>query len=288
MIETTAMRKEQAEKRLALRSQSQTLANIIAVGTSCSKFEAEVISQKAQEVFHLGENALKQAPQVGQMIWRAISAEEPPGKPLKDCIFKDIILSIHRLEEDQAVKKEHGLSAKRQQQILRITSEALDQGCLITQQDLAVMLDCDEKTIRKDIHALQNKLDILVPTRGNKLDIGPGVTHREKIIEQYIRGKDPVAIGRDMTHSLKAVERYIQIFCRVSFCQSELHDTLKTALVVGVSVALVNCCLSLKDRLFKTPEYQERLNEIEEMGSRFWEFHDAKKKSGQKKRRRMK
>lgn len=284
MIETTAIRTEQAEKRLALRSQSQTLANIIATGTSCSKFEAELISEKAQEVFNLGEHALNSPLQAGQMLWRAIAENEPPGKPLKDCVFKDVVLSVHRLEEDGAVKKEYGLSAKRQQQILRITSDAMDQGCLLTQQDLATILDCDEKTIRNDIRALQKRGDILVPTRGNKLDIGPGITHREKVIEQYIKGKDPVAIGRDMNHSLKAVERYIHIFCRVVFCQAEIHNTLKTSLIVGVSVALTNKCLELKDRFYKTPEYQSRLQEIEELGTRFWEMHDLKKKHGQIKR----
>ena len=83
-----------------------------------------------------------------------------------------------------------------------------------------------------------------------------------------------------MQHSLKAIERYITSFCRIVHCQSEVKDTLKTALIVGCSVALVNKCLDLRDRYMKTPAYRERLEEIQQMGTRFWESVDSKKKGG--------
>jgi hypothetical protein len=105
-------------------------------------------------------------------------------------------------------------------------------------------------------------------------------------VELFIQGKDAVAIARDLNHSLKAVERYIQAFCRVVYCQAQLHNTLKSALVVGVSVAAVNRYLGLKERYWNTAEYRERLEEIEKVGSQFWAYQDAKKKPGRKPRRR--
>ena len=125
------------------------------------------------------------------------------------------------------------------------------------------------KTIRTDIKRYQQSHDVVVPTRGNKKDIGPGLTHRDRAVELYIQGKDAVAIARDLNHSLKAVERYIQDFCRVVYCQAELRNTLKTALVVGVSVAAVNRYLGLKDKYWNTAEYRQRLEEIERVGSQF-------------------
>lgn len=282
MIETTAHRKKQAQERAAHRSQAKTLENIIATGTSCSKFEAGVIVEKAQEVFHIGPYGFEHQAQPGQMVWRAIDAAEPPGKPLQSCIFKDIRLSVHRLDEDAEGREVGGMSGKRQSQIVRMTQEALDQGTLLTQQDLAILLDSDERTIRSDIQKIQKRNDILIPTRGNKLDIGPGITHRDKALEKYIRGQDAVAIARDLNHSLKAVERYISSFCRILYSMTQLQNTLKTAMVVGVSVGLVNRCLGLRDRFKSTPEYRTRLAEIEERGSIFWECQDAKKKRGRK------
>jgi len=286
MVKTYHDRIEEFTKRIALRSASHSFTQIISEGTNCSPFEAGVITEKAQEVFRLGEHGEEQALQPGQMIWQAISEAEPAGKPLRECLFKRIKLTVHNLGEDLEVCKEHGHSAKRGQQIIRMTQEALDQRVLLTQEDLAVLLDCDVKTIRVDIKRYQQEHDILVPTRGNKKDIGPGLTHREKAVELFIQGKDAVSIGRDLKHSLKAIERYVHTFCRVIFCQARLKNTLRTAMVVGISVAGVNRYLELKDKYWGSGGYRERLEEIEKVGSQWWECCDAKKKPGQKARRR--
>jgi LPS O-antigen subunit length determinant protein (WzzB/FepE family) len=65
-----------------------------------------------------------------------------------------------------------------------------------------------------------------------------------------------------------------------------LKNTLKTALVVGVSVASVNRYLDLREKYYKTAAYKERIGEIESEGTRFWEYLDGKKKSGRTPRRR--
>lgn len=286
MVKTYHDRAEESTKRLELRSAAHTFTRIISDGTNCSPFEASIITEKAQEVFQLGVYEEHQALQPGQMIWQAIAENEPPGKPLQGCLFKRIRLTVLSLEEDLEVLKSYGHSAKRGQQILRMTQEAVDQEALLTQEDLAVILDSDVKTIRTDIKRYQKKHGIVIPTRGNKKDIGPGLTHRERAVELFIQGKDALAIARDLNHSLKAVERYIQAFCRVLYCQAQLRNTLKSALVVGVSVAAVNRYLGLKDRYWNTAEYRDRLEEIEKVGSQFWAYQDAKKKLGRKPRRR--
>lgn len=287
MIETTANRNEQSRERLYYRSASHTLQNVIVDGTNCSPFEATIIAEKAEEILRVGKHAPENILQPGQMIWQAIEEKEPPGKPLRECIFKTICLTVHKLEEDQEILYQYNRSAKRGQQILRMTQEALDQGTLLTQEDLAAILDSDVKTIRMDIKRLQEKHGILIPTRGNKKDIGPGITHRDKVIELYLQGKDSVSISRNMKHSLKAVERYISTFCRVFYTQRELRNTLKTALVVGVSVVLVNRCLELADRYRGKEFFQERLTEIEKVGRMFWEAQDAKKNLGRRKGKRI-
>jgi hypothetical protein len=285
MVQTTALREQESTKRLFLRSATNTFERVVAEGTSCSSFEATVIAQKAQEVFRLGDHNDDATMQPGQVVWQAIEEGEPAGKPLSCCKFKHLRLTVFAIEEDREVKLHYGHSAKRGQQCMRIATEALDQGALLTQEDLAELLDSDVKTIRNDIKRYQQKHNILIPTRGNKKDIGPGITHRERTVELFLEGKDQVAIARDLKHSLKAVERYIQTFCRVVYAQQQLRNSLKTALVVGVSVASVNRYLGVRDKYLKTPEYKERIAEIEAEGTRFWEYQDGKKKSGRTARR---
>jgi len=59
------------------------------------------------------------------MIWQAIKENEVPGKPLRECRFKRIRLTVLCIEEDLEVLRNHGHSAKRGQQILGMTQEAV-------------------------------------------------------------------------------------------------------------------------------------------------------------------
>ena len=281
MIENTVARNCQFEKRIALRDSSETFANLISTGTSCSKFEAGVIAEKAHEVFRLGPYGDDSTLQPGQMIWKAIDAAEPPGKPLSECVFKTIRLTVHLLSEDRKIKNIYGASAKRGQQIMRMCTEAFEQETLLTQEDLAELLDCDARTIRNDQQRFQKQHDILIPTRGNKCDIGPGITHREKVIKQFIEGAEAVNIARNLQHSLKAVERYISSFCRIVYCQQQLRNSLTTAMVVGCSVHQVNTCLDIHREYCTKSRYKEILEKVERVGSAFWEAQDGKKKHGQ-------
>lgn len=281
MIIDTVNRKEESSKRLALRSNASTFVQVVQKGTSCSAFESEVIAEEAMRVFGLGPHSIDGDLQPGQMKWKAISALEPAGKPLKECEFKIISLTVHNIEEDEEVHQNFGNPAKRAHQIIRMCEEAYEQETLLTQEDLARILGSNIRTIRKDIKTYQDQNDCLIPTRGNKKDIGPGITHRHKAVEKFIQGQCPEDISRNIQHSLKAVERYIQSFCRILHCQKEVRDSLKTALIVGCSMGTVNRCLELRDQYMKTAEYRERLAEIEAVGTRFWESIDSKKKLGQ-------
>lgn len=281
MIYNTATRNYQADSRLEMRSSSQAFSNLIEAGTNCSNFESRIITDHALEHFRIGQHSVDAPLQPGQMIWQAILANEPPGKKLSKCIFKRIVLTVHDLDSDRKVHRDYNASVKRGQQVLRMTQEAFDQETLLTVEDLAELLDCNERTIREDIKSYQQEHGIVVPTRGNKCDIGPGITHREKIIELYIKGDDPVAIARQMKHSLKAVESYIQSFCRIVYCQQQVNDIFETALITGRSTALVKRCLEIRDRYKSLSEYKNNVEKIESLGSKFWVAEDGKKKVGQ-------
>ena len=283
MIVNTEMRKNQEETRIKLRCSTESFTNIIAEGSNCSKFEAQLITKKAVEVFDLGEHSDRERMLSGQMLWKAIYADEPPGKPLNKCKFKQIILTLHDVGEDTVIKHRDGSGAKRIRQILRMTNEACDQGAYLTIEDLSTILGSDEKTIRSDIKRYREEHpEVVVPTRGNKCDIGPGVTHREQTLRQFLIGKDPEAISRDLNHSLKAVERYITSFCRIVFCQGKVRNSLQTALITGRSIALVDFCLALRDEFMKTAGYKNRLDMIERIGTQYWEIAGVKKSHGQK------
>ena len=284
MIQTYAHQKELHESRLDIKTIERLFANLITEGTNCSSFESDIIVEKAKEVFAIGDHAEGNILQPGQMIWPAIDIKEPPGKPLKHCKLRRITITHIDPKEDAEVRRQYGRSAKRQQQILRMTVEAQDQRALLTQEDLAEILGTDVRTIRRDIQHLRKK-EISVPTRGQQKDIGTGVTHRVKTISLFLQDKEPLEIARTIKHSLTAVERYIDTFCRVVYCQRKFRDNLKTAMVVGVSLATVNTYLGLHTSACEDSAYRERILEIEERGRIYYKALDFKKNPGQIERR---
>jgi hypothetical protein len=55
MIKTTAQRNTKSIERLHYHSSNQTLQNVITEGTSCSPFEASIISENAEEILCVGK-----------------------------------------------------------------------------------------------------------------------------------------------------------------------------------------------------------------------------------------
>lgn len=284
MVSNYANQKELMQARIDIKTCETMLGNIIINGTSCSPFESEIIVNKAKEVFCIGEYTETRTLNPGQIIWLAVKACEGPGKEIAKCKMERVILTFIDIKEDEEIYREYGLSAKRQAQILRMTTEAMEQGAYLTQEDLSKILGSDVKTIRNDIKKLKED-GTIVPTRGQQKDIGPGVTHREKAVKLFLEGKEPLEIGRAIKHTLRSVERYVDTFCRVVFCHEKMKDKLQTALVVGVSTSLVNKYLDINDEYSQKSEYTERLESIKLRGKAYWDNIDFKKNASQSKRR---
>ncbi|MBW1993090.1 MAG: DUF1670 domain-containing protein [Deltaproteobacteria bacterium] len=126
MIQTYAHQKQLHEARIDIKTLERLFANIITEGTNCSAFESDIIVEKAKEVFAIGDHAACRILQPGQMVWTAVDMNEPPGKPLRACRLRRITLTHIAPKEDAEVRRVYGPSAKRRQQIVRMTVEAKD------------------------------------------------------------------------------------------------------------------------------------------------------------------
>ena len=153
--------------------------------------------------------------QPGQILYTAVSSEEGAGKSIKDCQKLTVKLTLI----DNSLRSE-SLQTKRQTAIKRLSEEALEQGALLTQEDLSNLLSVDVRTIRRDVKKLQSK-GAIIPLRGIKKDIGRSISHKRQIIEQYLSGKTVVDLIRSTHHSLHSIERYLSAFSRVCFLRKK-------------------------------------------------------------------
>jgi hypothetical protein len=142
----------------------------------------------------------------GQCQYLAVDENEPAGKPVK--------LTLHNPEEDLPVYKKSGLHGLRQHKIVRITNEAIDQGGVLSYEDIAFILTCSVITIKRDMSHMR-KMGIILPSRGWRHEMGRGQTHKTQILDLYLSGHQFSEIEQRTKHSEAAIKRYIQDFARV-------------------------------------------------------------------------
>jgi hypothetical protein len=292
MIKSSTSSYENQDRRSLIKNISSRMKNLAIKGAGLSKWEADVLIEVIEEVYFT-EPGLREISE-GQTKRNCIASSEGPGKELKDCQLMTVTLTLLDKYDtiDLSSPSNYGRSIEvRQRRIMRIATEAKDQGGLLSQEDLSDLLMCDVRTIRRDVQVLKNK-GIVVPTRGTIKDIGPGVTHREIAIRLWLEGKEPVAIKNHINHHIKSVENYLEKFKRVVYLRRKGFNDFEAALTIGISKNAVSVYSKLYNQYKNKKLFSLRLEEIELIGSEYYSAQDQKKRIQQlntsiKKERRM-
>jgi hypothetical protein len=110
-----------------------------------------------------------------------VALGESAGKPIRYCLMVSVNVTLLH-EADLEIRQKYGIAAERRNKELRLCDEAIEQGRVLTQEDLAILLDTSLSTIKRD-DAYLMKQGIPLLTRGMVEDIGRGVSHKTKAVE---------------------------------------------------------------------------------------------------------
>jgi len=176
-------------ERLVDKSDRQLFINDLNTGFGLSKVEAEALYDRIT-LFNRDYYDGSRGP--CQITKTVVALGEPAGKPIKYCRMVSVNLTIYH-EEELEIRQEHGIAAERRNKELRLCDEAIEQGGVLTQEDLAFLLGTSLSTIKRD-DAYLRKQGIALLTRGMVEDIGRGVSHTirkitklsERLIKEYI------------------------------------------------------------------------------------------------------
>lgn len=259
MISLNESRGAQCDVRLSLKTQDQTLIRQAMDGAGLTRWEAEVLPRVVEDIYF--QRGLNRPWKDGQVRYQCVAITAGPGRALSECPLVPTALSVIDVEKDREVLRAQGAVALRRSKLMRIAEEAREQGGVLTQEDLGVLLSCDERTIRRDIKSLRAQ-GIHVPTRGYVQDIGPTLSHKGQAIRHWLQGKEPVAVARAINHSLSAVERYLEDFKRVSLLVMKGLDEIAIARAANLSPALVRTYQAMYQEATDTPAYAYRFQEL--------------------------
>ena len=203
----------------------------------------------------------------GQIEVTVIEIEQKAGQVIEKLEKKKVRLTIDNGIEDIEVIKGYGLISLRQIKIERITEEAIEQGGVLSQEDLGKYLGCTVRTIQRDIKQIKKK-GIEVVTRGYLHNIGRGQTHKVKIIGLYFDGQTYSEIKLSTKHSVGAIKRYLGSFVKVLMSQSRgIYGTKDISIVTGISEVLVKQYAELIRESKKDKTRRENLKQLVERSS---------------------
>ena len=174
----------------------------------------------------------------GEISYEAVSADEPAGKHIRLTRKVTITLKLMDINTDFDVLANFGLAGLRRHRLERITRQAYDQNTLLSYEDISMILTTSPATIKRDV-ALLKKDGKFIMTRGAKLDMGPGLSHKSAIIELYFKGYTFTEIEAKTNHSELSVKRYLADFIQIASLLKQKFTLNQIRLIAQKSDRLV-------------------------------------------------
>ena len=245
----------QTMERLQAKTPEQRYLNVLEQDYDQPPRVAQALLEEAQMYLFGSDVALRP----GQTRVILAHADVGHGQPLCQTATQEVTWTIDAGQEDRQVQQQHGPVMLRRVRIQRLLDEALEQGAVATQEDLAQALHVSVRTIKRDCKELEAQ-GISLPTRGKLKGIGRGQTHKPQIVGRWLRGETYDQIRLYTRHSLSSIQRYVQSFVRVASLHRQGFSASEIALVLDMSTYLVKEYLALYQE-HDSPEYQTRLTE---------------------------
>lgn len=251
--------KQEKSDRLQSKTLDAEFARSVQKGLGCSGFEAAAIVKLAKATYQAESQT--QTPRPGQMIVTVISELEGARRKIREAAMVRVVITVDD-PGDVPIREHSGSAELRRHRLVRVCQEALEQGGLMTVEDLAYRIfNVGERTVVRDLAMLRQQ-GIVVPLRSTIRDIGRTVTHKEQIIRWWLSGKQYSYIARATHHSASAIRNYVETFKRTVALDREGHPLSNIAFLIGASPTLVKTYLQLwkKERSQAIPN---RITEIE-------------------------
>ena len=188
----------------------------------------------------------------GQVLWLAVSIGDPPrrSRRIAETDLVPVVLDLH---EEQDIHDRIGRKKQRERlerKAVRLSHQAYEQGGLLSNCDLAELLNTSDPRISQLLVAYEKRTGRVVPRRATVHDVGSGLTHKSIICrKRFLDGLSPDRIARETHHSQQAVDHYLGQYDRVLHCETLGMTPEETAYTLNCSLGLVEEYLAIADEI---------------------------------------
>jgi hypothetical protein len=245
--------------RLDDKTAQRALVLELQQGYDLSPIEAEVLVERIEQYVdqHYGTDRSE-----GQIVYHAVAVDEPPGKPVAACRKVAAHLTVMAPEDAQALQQ--GPQFLRQVRVQRLIFEALHQGGVLVQEDLACILGFSLSTVKR-IFTYYREQGTPLPSRGEIQDIGRASSHKVAVVRRYVQDYSLSEISLRLgKHGLASMARYLRHFSLVMILHERGLTVSQIRAVSGMSEGLVSEYVGLYQEL-DVPEHQRTLHRLKSL-----------------------
>lgn len=258
-----------AVERMESKNPYQGLFNELKEEYGLSPIEAKALVKRV-ELFK--EEMSSGVRDHNQIVRQVVVNGEPAGKRIRDCRLIPVTLTMN-FNGEEKVEQKNGLSYLKKMKVHQLAWEAYEQGGLLSYEDIESILGISISTIKRYIK--QYRIEgVVVPTRGQIEDIGPGITHKEKIIELLVKGYTYSEVMIQTAHTEASVENYEKKFVRIAYFHREGKNKLLIRTLTGYSEYLIDSYIELYTKY--SQEYPDSLNKMLERFHRYIDCEQEK------------
>jgi DNA-binding CsgD family transcriptional regulator len=209
----------------------------------CAEMILEVVGQHLRPREHVKH---------GQIVWMGISLHDPPalGKRISHTDLVPVVLNLSTPEDIDAILARKSPSERLFSKALRLCRESHAQGALLSNSDLAELLNTNDSKISTLIADYERSTQQIVPRRATLHDVGTALTHKRIICwKRYAEGKSSDQVALETHHSLWAVDVYLGKFDRVRHCLEQGMSPREIAYTLNCSLSLVDQYVAIDNEL---------------------------------------
>jgi hypothetical protein len=263
---------QMATERVCLKRPEWALYRELQDDYGLSKIESRALTERILDWSrenHKGERAYN------QIVRQVVKRGEKSGKRIAECRLVSVVLTLD-CPEDVKIAQERGIQYARETKIYRIVWEAFNQGGTLSQEDISDLLLISPKTVKRACIRLKER-GLYLPTRGNTDDIGPGISHKSRIIELLIKGYVYSEIVAYTGHCIESIRRYEDRFVKTVYYHIQKKPLNTIRILTNLSEKLIKEYIALYHK-YDTDEYRSSLVK---MLARFHRFMTDGEKRGE-------
>ncbi len=209
------------------------------------------------QLYELARELNAKAGSGGQVLYFGVSSDEPPGTPLSEAQLHPVVLD-YVVPEDWSLVDRDSPGALKWERLQRLVTGAYQQGAALSLPDIAYLLGLSTDAVA---NAMDDHDNVVLPTRGRVSDMGPTLSHAEKIIDLYMWGYTETEIKHRTGHSYPSIERYLIDFSRVAYLTRRGLPAPAIRQATGLSKRTVNKYVHLYAE-YSGPDFAFRMARI--------------------------